>query len=124
MLVAAGNRTVAYGLFLMLVGVVGFLSNPLQAKTALLSGGTFGGLSILWGMLMKRGSAWAPRAAVATTLMLSVVFLWRASATWMKVLNGNPAKTFAAGLITAMLLASLALLPSLFRLNRSGSDPR
>lgn len=123
MLATAGNRTVAYGLFLMLVGVVGFLSNPLQAKTALISGGTFGGLSILWGMLMRRGSGWAHRAALATTLLLSVVFLWRATATWMKVLNGNPAKGLAAVLITAMLLASLALLPSLFRLNRSADSP-
>lgn len=122
MLVTVGWRTVAFGIFLVLVGVVGFLSNPFQAKTALISGGTFGGLSILWGVLMGRGSGWAHRAALATTLMLTGVFLWRSTVTWLKVLDGTPSKTLAASLITAMLLASLLLLPSLIRVNRKGSD--
>jgi len=40
---------VGYGLFLMIIGIFGFLSNPEKAKTALLSGGGFGFLSIVLG---------------------------------------------------------------------------
>ena len=73
---------VRYGLFLMLIGVVGFLSNPEKAKTALISGGTFGGISLLWGFLMARGKRWSHTAALVTTLMLAVVFSWRATVGW------------------------------------------
>ena len=41
--------------YLIVMGLVGYLSNPEKAKTALMSGGTFGALSILWGVLGARG---------------------------------------------------------------------
>ena len=100
----------AYGGFLMLMGLAGYLSNPEKAKTALMSGGTFGALSILWGVLGARGVRWSLLAAKTTTGLLAVVFVWRASVGWLAVLDGHAEKQFAAGLITLMLAASIAML--------------
>ena len=104
-----------YGAFLILAGLAGFLSNPEKAKTALMSGGTFGGLSILWGVLGARGVRWSLPAARVTTGLLVLVFTWRASVGWLAVLDGKSEKLFAACLITAMLAGSVVMLPGLFR---------
>ncbi len=99
-----------YGTFLIFVGVVGYLSNPEKAKTALLSGGLFGGLSILWGVLIVKGFAWSRKAALITTGFLTLVFTWRATVGWLAVLGGNSEKLFTAFLISLMLVASVAML--------------
>lgn len=99
-----------YGAFLIVAGVAGFLSNPEKAKTALLSGGLFGGLSLLWGWLARGGRRWAPWAALATAGLLGLVFTWRATVGWQQVAAGNADKRFAAVLISLMLAATLALL--------------
>lgn len=104
-----------YGIFLIAAGIVGYLSNPAKAKTALISGGTFGTLSLVWGWLALRSVNWSLNAAKATVTFLSVVFTWRAFATWGKVFGGAPEKTFAAALITSMLIASVLLLGVLFK---------
>lgn len=104
-----------YGGFLMLAGVMGFLSNPEKAKTALMSGGTFGLLSITWGFLSAWGIAWSRTAAWVTLIFLGAVFTWRSTAAWMMVLGGRPEKMFAALLITCMLSATIAMLNALYR---------
>jgi len=106
---------IRYGLFLIACGVAGYASNPGKAATALISGGTFGTLSILWGWLMARGVAWSRWAAIATTSLLVVVFSWRASVSWVAILDGNSEKLFAACLITVMLAGSVVMLPALMR---------
>lgn len=101
---------IGFGLFLLLCGVLGYASNPAGAKTALISGGTFGGMCILWGILMfKTKSSVAYYAAGATTLLLLGAFLWRSTVTWQAVAEGEP-KRFAAGLLTTMLAGSLLSL--------------
>jgi len=112
-----------YGGFLMVMGLAGYLSNPEKAKTALMSGGTFGALSILWGVLGARGVRWSLPAAITTTGLLALVFAWRASVGWLAVFDGKSEKLFAAVLITAMLAASAAVLPALFRSFKSQSIP-
>jgi len=102
-----GRWFVGFGIFLILCGVAGYLSNPAGAKTALISGGTFGGLSAVWGVLMLKGFAWSKIAAWVSTLVLVAAFAWRATAGWMAYAAGEP-KLFAASLITLMLIASLA----------------
>ncbi len=109
----------AYGGFLMLMGLAGFLSNPEKAKTALMSGGTFGALSILWGVLGARGVRWSLLAAKTTTGLLAVVFVWRASVSWLAVLDGHAEKLVAASLITMMLAASIAMLIGLFKARKN-----
>jgi len=109
-----GRWFVGFGVFLILCGTAGYLSNPAGAKTALISGGTFGGLSALWGVLMLKGFAWAKVAAWISTLVLVAAFAWRSIAGWMAYAAGEP-KLFAASLITLMLVASLASLAVLGR---------
>lgn len=104
-----------YGGFLILMGVLGYLSNPEKAKTALMSGSTFGVLSIIWGVLGARGVRWSRVAAVVTTSFLALVFAWRATVGWLAVFEGNSEKLFAAVLITLMLSASALMLPLLIR---------
>ena len=104
-----GRWFAGFGIFLILCGMAGYLSNPAGAKTALMSGGTFGALSALWGLLMLKGFAWAKNAAWVSTLVLVAAFAWRATAGWMACAAGEP-KLFAASLITLMLVASLASL--------------
>ena len=89
----------------MLCGVAGFLSNPAGAKTALISGGMFGGLSALWGVLMLRGFRWARVAAWMSTLVLVAAFAWRSIVGWMAYAAGEP-KLFAASLITVLVTFS------------------
>ena len=101
---------ILYGAFLIVMGLFGYLSNPEKAKTALMSGGTFGALSIFWGVLGARGVRWSLPAAVVTTGLLTLVFAWRASVGWRAVLDGKSEKLFAAALITTMLAGSVLML--------------
>jgi len=114
-----GTWLLGYGAFLVAAGVAGYLSNPEKAATALASGGTFGALSLAWGLLLRSGRGWARTAAIATTGLLSLVFAWRSTASWLAVLGGRPDKLFAAALITAMLVASVVTLVVLARGERS-----
>jgi uncharacterized membrane protein (UPF0136 family) len=105
-----GKYLVAYGIFLVLMGVAGFLSNPEKAKTALMSGGSCGGLAIVLGWLAQRGATWPRGAALALTTLLTGVFCWRSSVSWMAFAGGQSEKLVAAVLITAMGVASVAML--------------
>jgi len=116
----AAGYLIFYGGFLMLAGLAGYLSNPEKARTALLSGGTFGALSILWGVLGARGVRWSLPTALVTTGLLALVFAWRASVGWLAVLDGHSEKLAAARLITLMLVASVAMLLVLFRARSLG----
>jgi uncharacterized membrane protein (UPF0136 family) len=109
-----GKWMIGYGAFLIAIGVLGYLSNPEKAATALASGGTFGALSIVWGVLLRRGRDWARIAALATTGFLTAVFAWRATVSWMAVQGGQSEKLVAASLITAMGIASVVTLLVLF----------
>lgn len=111
----AAGYLIFYGGLLVLAGLAGYLSNPEKAKTALISGGTFGALSILWGVLGARGVRWSLPAALVTTSLLALVFAWRAIVGWLAVLDGKSEKLFAASLIAVMLAGSVLMLTVLFR---------
>ncbi len=101
-----GPWYIGFGVFLILCGIAGYASNPEHAKTALISGGSFGSLSALWGLWMWKSPAKAARVAAGlTTLMLCAAFVWRSTVSWQAVLAGEP-KRFAASLITLMLFGS------------------
>ena len=121
MILKPGSWMTGYGAFLIAMGVVGYLSNPEKAATALLSGGTFGALSMAWGALLRRGLDWARWGALATAGLLTVVFTWRATVGWLAVHAGQSEKLDAAVLITAMGLASIATLGVLASSRRSSA---
>jgi len=101
---------IIYGVFLILAGIAGFLSNPEKAKTALMSGGTFGTLSIVWGVLALRQVGWSLKAGLITTGFLTSIFTWRSVVTWQAYVSGSTDKLFAALLISSMLAASIFVL--------------
>lgn len=104
-----GKWLMLYGIFLIAVGLLGYLSNPEAAKTALISGGVFGTLSLLLGLGMCKGLAALRFAAIAMIGFLSVVFTWRSTVSWMAVAEGEP-KLIAAVLISSMLAASIVIV--------------
>lgn len=110
-----GRWFIGFGLFLIVCGVLGFLSNPEKAKTALISGGTFGVLSAAWGIwFLKGGRKLAWIAAAGTTLLLIAAFSWRSIASWQAFAAGEP-KLIAALLISAMWIGSVASFVVLFK---------
>lgn len=110
---------IGFGIFLIACGVAGYASNPEAAKTALMSGGTFGTLSAFWGFwILKGGRLLALLAAGLTTLMLCGAFTWRSVVSWQAYSEGKP-KLFAAILITGMLFASVSSLVQLLRSHKA-----
>jgi hypothetical protein len=106
------NWLIGYGIFLFLCGLVGYVSNPTAAATALMSGSLFGGLSVAWGILLGRGLGFARWGALVTCVMLCGVFGWRSTVSWQAVASGSP-KLLAASLITLMLVGSIATVARL-----------
>ncbi len=98
------------GCYLLLAGIAGFASNPAGAKTALVSGGTFGTLCIICGTLLARGITVARWAGLGVMALLTIAFVWRATVGWIAVANGQGEKLFPAVLISSMLVATLLAL--------------
>ena len=98
-----------YGLFLIVIGLLGWLSNPAQAKTALISGSVFGSINLLFALFLAKGLLMMRWVTLAVAGVLSMIFVWRSTVSWIAVSNGEP-KWVAALLISAMLGASLALI--------------
>lgn len=115
---------ICYGLFLIAAGVAGWLSNPERAQTALISGGTFGGLALVLGVVARSGKRWPVWLAAGVTTLLLIVFAVRATITWGKWISGDASKLFAAILITAMFFASLSMIVHLVRRLRGAPMPR
>ncbi len=114
---------VRYGLFLITIGIVAVFYNPATgqlgfnpaAKTALLSGGICGGLSLAWGGLLARGFTWARWGAILSCVLFFAAFTWRSIAGWMAFAGGQGEKWFASILITSMWIATALLLAVLIR---------
>jgi uncharacterized membrane protein (UPF0136 family) len=115
----AGNLLV-FGIFIMLLGVAGYMTHPERAQTALISGTAFGALSVLWGILGAKGVRWSRPAALGSTFLLAAACVWRASLSWLAVAGGQSDKRFASVIITLMLAVSAAMLFLLLRDRRTG----
>lgn len=121
---------VRYGLFLVGIGIVAVMYEPKSgqfgfnpaAKTALMSGGLCGGLSLAWGLLWGRGFQWARVAAIISGSLFLAAFTWRSIAGWTAFAGGQSEKWFASTLILGMWVATLVLLIMLVR-NRASRVP-
>jgi len=111
----SGTILIFYGLFLILAGLAGFLSNPEKAKTALMSGGTFGVLQILVGIVVSKGWKPARKIGIGISGFLALIFSWRAIVGWIAVAGGQGEKLFAASLISLMLAASVTTIVLLLK---------
>mgnify|MGYP006272125433 FL=1 len=96
-----------YGLFLLAIGLLGFANNPAGAKTALISGGVFGGIHLIWGFLWNRSRDLASKGALVTLILVLVASTWRSWASWQAYFGGDSSKFFVALLLTAMFLGTL-----------------
>lgn len=101
---------VIFGVFLILLGMIGYVTHPEKGHTALISGGGFGALWILWGILSAKGVRWSWAAALATTALLALACAWRASLSWLAVADGQSEKAFASVVITMMLTVAASML--------------
>lgn len=102
-----GKVLIGYGVFLIVAGLAGYLSNPEKAKTALMSGGLFGVIQIVLGVIAMNGRMLVAKIGLGVCVFLALTFAWRATVSWMAVMDGNADKLFAAVLISVMLIASI-----------------
>jgi len=102
---------IGYGIFVTLVGLLGYLSNPQKAATALMSGAVIGGILIGWGLAWAAQRRWAAIGAALTLSVVGGIFVWRSTVSWGAYLEGESQKLTAAILITAMLAATMVVLP-------------
>lgn len=101
---------IIYGIFLIDMGLIGYLTNPERAQTALISGGLFGILSIFLGILWGRNFSASRPLSFGILSLLFIVFSWRATVSWLAYNGGNDEKFWPAIIITAMLLATFFTL--------------
>lgn len=97
----------AYGIFLIAIGLAGYLNNPEKAKTALISGGVFGGIHLVWAWMWNRYNQIARYGVAVTVVMVLAASTWRTWATWQAFWAGDESKRFPALLITAMFLGTV-----------------
>lgn len=119
-----GRWLLFYGIFLIVCGVAGYLSNPEKARSALMSGGSFGLISIIWGVLAMKGMAWARTAAMVTTALMIIATGWRSVVSWKAVSGGDSTKMIAAVLVSLMCAASVAMFVCLIKAGGNPSGPR
>lgn len=106
-----------YGSFLILCGITAVTFIGLKAKTALVSGGTSGFISIVIGYFILQGSSIAPIAGTVVSLALFVVFAWRSTKTLFKIFKLIPlqhpdlkGKGIAFLIISLMAIVSLSVV--------------
>jgi len=110
----------AYGIFLIAIGLVGYFNNPEQAKTALISGGVFGGVHLIWSFLWNRVYKLARIGAGITISLVLIASTWRSWVAWQQYLGGDDSKRFVAFLLTAMFLGTVRVFLRYVTLPKAG----
>ncbi len=110
------NLLLFYGFFLIISGIVSVIFIGMKAKTALISGGTAGGLVLVTASLISGGLAVAAYAALFLSFALFIVFSWRATKTLFRLFeiipNGHEelkGKGIAFLIIALMAIVSLVV---------------
>lgn len=76
---------VFYGVFLIVCGIVSVIFIGVKAKTALMSGGTSGAVSLLMAWLINQHINSGRIGGIALTIILFIVFSWRSTKTLFKI---------------------------------------
>lgn len=104
-----------YGTFLILCGIASVIFIGLKAKTALMSGGMSGAISLTTGWLISTHTAGAPVLGLIIPVMLFVVFAWRSAKTLFKIFELIPTQyENLKGKGIAFLVISLMAVVSMF----------
>ena len=104
-----------YGIFLMLCGINAVILIGKKAKTALMSGGMSGVISIFIAYSCSVGARWAPMAGLILSLGLFIVFSWRSAKTLFKIFELLPSSDQELkGKGIAFLIISLMAVVSIF----------
>ena len=104
-----------YGFFLITCGIGSVLFIGMRAKTALLSGGTSGVISILVGYFYRLHNMPLTTIAILIPLALFIVFSWRSSKTLFKLIELISNKsTETNSTAIAFLIISLMAVVSIF----------
>ncbi|TXK46388.1 hypothetical protein FVR03_10915 [Pontibacter qinzhouensis] len=74
-----------FGLFLIGCGLLSVLVLGWKAKTALVSGGTFGLIALTAGHFLNLSQTWALYVGALEAVLLAGIFAWRASAAFLKL---------------------------------------
>jgi hypothetical protein len=111
------NLLLFYGLFLIISGIVSVIFIGMKAKTALVSGGTAGGLILVTAFLVSKEVSVAAYAGLFLALALFIVFSWRATKTLFRLVEIIPTgheelkgKGIAFLIISLMAVVSLVVL--------------
>jgi uncharacterized membrane protein (UPF0136 family) len=116
-----GKNLIGYGLAIIALGAMGYFSNPEKAISALIAGGTVGGLSLILGVLVNQGKTMLISVAMGVVGLAGLAFGWRAFGAWKAVLGGNNNKMIAACLISTMFILSIAMFSKLIKGFQRGS---
>jgi len=104
-----------YGIFLITCGIVSVIFIGSKAKTALLSGGISGLISLFVAYSISTGNEIFLWAGLAVSFGLFIVFSWRATKTLFKIFELIPlAHADLKGKGMAFLIISLMAVVSLF----------
>ncbi len=111
------NLLLFYGFFLITSGIVSVIFIGMKAKTALISGGTAGGLVLVTAFLISAGAGIAAYGSIFLAFALFVVFSWRATKTLFRLFEIIPivheelkGKGIAFLIISLMAVVSLVVL--------------
>ncbi|MFT2007853.1 hypothetical protein ACMA1I_04195 [Pontibacter sp. 13R65] len=102
-----------FGLFLIGCGIISVLFLGWKAKTALVSGGTFGLLALIAGHFLNQAQSWALYLGVAEAALLTGIFAWRASAAFLtltKLLQNKDAVAIRQKSIAFIIIATMFLM--------------
>jgi len=104
-----------YGFFLIVCGVVSVIFIGMKAKTALVSGGTSGVISLVIAYLIAINTAGAVMAGIMLSFVLLVVFSWRSAKTLFRIFELIPTSDAELkGKGIAFLIISFMAVVSMF----------
>jgi len=109
------SMLIAYGLFLVLCGVLGFVLTRETSTSSLLNGGVFGSLLAVLGVIGRSGKMWTFPAALSATAIFTLTFLWRGALQVYVAVTQDPSRWPVVALLILMACASVIVLVTMIR---------